>query len=93
MLSNTGFGIAYFSTLCTWIANLHKQGAALRLLTKRKWVLCQYFSMSDRFWRRFFAPLALCSTKDGKWAYFEWQLVISWLERGILRSLVKKVQG
>ena len=82
MLSYTDFGIAYFSTLCTWIANPHKQGAALRLLTKGEWVLCQHFSMSDRFWRPFSPSPALCPTKDGKWAYFEWQLVINGLERG-----------
>ena len=37
--------------------------------------------------------MALWATEGGKWAYFEWQLGINRLERGVLTRRVKKVCG
>ena len=41
----------------------------------------------------FFSSVALWATECGKWAYFEWQLITSELERGVLTRKVKKVCG
>ena len=37
--------------------------------------------------------MGLWATEGGKWAYFEWQLGINELERGVLQKGVKKVCG
>ena len=55
--------------------------------------ICQKNSQLDALWRRFADAAALWPTEGGKWAYFEWQLIINGLGRGVLRRLVKKVLG
>ena len=55
--------------------------------------ICRDFSRWGAFWRRFFASVVLRVGKDGKGAYFEWQLIDSRLQEDILKRGVKKVCG